>query len=90
MPKRRRVHYFNVDARPWFVTPAEQAYADSFNTPVVCVCTDSCPESWEDNKCAYCRELDIYDPCPVIGFGCGSDCDDLEHCTLEQRKAADS
>jgi hypothetical protein len=35
-----------------------------------CTCTDYCPES--DNPCAYCKTLDIYDPCPVIGFGCGT------------------
>ncbi len=55
----------------------------------VCVCTDMCPEDPESNDCAHCRHLDPYDPCPVVGFGCGSDCDDDEHCTPEQQKAAD-
>lgn len=56
----------------------------------VCICTNECDEVPEQNDCAYCRALDIYDPCPVVGFGCGSDCGDDEHCTPEQQKAADS
>lgn len=58
--------------------------------PADCTCTDQCSENYEDNDCKHCRSVDIYDPCPVIGFGCGADCDDEEHCTLEQRKAADA
>ena len=60
--------------------------------PDECICTDWCSESYADNPCAYCRELDIYEPCPVVGFGCGfgatlqsgpCDC-----CTPEQWAAA--
>ncbi|ANU79699.1 hypothetical protein SEA_JAYCOOKIE_99 [Arthrobacter phage JayCookie] len=29
----RRVRYLNRDARPWFITPAEQANIDSFAPP---------------------------------------------------------
>lgn len=57
--------------------------------PADCTCTDHCPESPSDNQCAHCRKLDIYYPCPVIGFGCGLDCGDDEHCTPEQQAAAD-
>lgn len=54
-----------------------------------CICTDSCPE--DDNDCPHCRTLDIYDPCPVVGFGCG-ECGDVDDpcCTPEQQKAASS
>jgi len=55
-----------------------------------CTCVNQCPEDYVENNCSYCRTMDPYEPCPVIGFGCGSDCDDEEHCSLEQRKAADS
>lgn len=58
--------------------------------PEACTCTNHCPEDYSENRCPYCRELDIYDPCPVIGFGCGTDCGDDEHCTPEQQRAADS
>ena len=54
-----------------------------------CTCTSYCPEDPEENPCAFCRDLDIYEPCPVIDFGCGKDCDDPEHCTPEQRVAAE-
>lgn len=55
--------------------------------PAGCTCTDHCPES--DNPCPHCRAMDPYDPCPVVGFGCGSACGDDKHCTPEQQKAAD-
>jgi hypothetical protein len=55
--------------------------------PSDCNCIDYCPES--DNTCPHCTLLDLYEPCPVVGFGCGSSCGDDEHCTPEQQKAAD-
>lgn len=55
--------------------------------PANCTCTDYCPES--DNPCPHCRQLDPYDPCPITGFGCGTDCGDDEHCTPEQQRAAE-
>lgn len=56
--------------------------------PEACTCTNHCPES--DNPCPHCSRLDPYDPCPVVGFGCGASCDDIDHCSPEQREAADS
>ena len=47
-----------------------EAQRGHFERPAECTCTDFCPES--DNPCIYCRKLDVYDPCPVIGFGCGT------------------
>ncbi len=62
--------------------------AGGLRPALACTCTDMCPET--DNDCAHCSSLDPYDPCPVVGFGCGSDRGDDEHCTPEQQKAADS
>ncbi|WP_104116953.1 hypothetical protein [Arthrobacter sp. B1805] len=53
-----------------------------------CTCTSFCPEDRDENECSHCRLLDPYDPCPVIGFGCGSDCQDDGHCTPAQQAAA--
>lgn len=51
-----------------------------------CSCTTDCPEDRDENTCPVCRLLDPYDPCPVIGFGCGDGCD---CCAPEQQRAAD-
>ncbi|AOZ64649.1 hypothetical protein SEA_ROSIEPOSIE_98 [Arthrobacter phage RosiePosie] len=61
----------------------------SQSKPKGCTCTNHCPES--DNPCPHCRGLDIYSPCPVVGFGCG-DCGDVEDpcCTPEEQAAAKS
>ncbi|HWO60244.1 MAG TPA: hypothetical protein VNO31_09445 [Umezawaea sp.] len=51
-----------------------------------CTCTTDCPEDPAESSCPVCRERDPYDPCPVVGFGCGAGCD---CCTPEQQRAAD-
>ena len=58
--------------------------------PETCTCTNFCSDDVSLIDCLHCKTLDPYDPCPVVGFGCGSDCGDDEHCTPEQQKAADS
>jgi hypothetical protein len=55
--------------------------------PEACTCTDWCSDDHSLITCPHCLTLDVYDPCPVVGFGCGSGCD---CCTPEQQKAADS
>lgn len=54
------------------VTSSAAEAGMSADEPDSCICADTgCPES--DSPCPWCREnLDIYDPCPVIGFGCGT------------------
>lgn len=60
------------------------------NVHADCTCTNFCSDDASLIDCPHCKTLDIYDPCPVVGFGCGTDCGDDEHCTPEQQKAADS
>lgn len=35
-----------------------------------CTCTNWCGEGSEAG-CCYCVHTDVYEPCPVVGFGCG-------------------
>lgn len=35
-----------------------------------CTCTNWCGEA-PDAGCCYCNHMDIYMPCPVVGYGCG-------------------
>lgn len=56
--------------------------------PEGCICTNECDEVPEQNPCAYCRGLDIYEPCPITGFGCGSVDDSCDCCTPQQKAAA--
>lgn len=52
-----------------------------------CTCTDFCSDDRSLIDCTHCKSLDVYDPWPVVGFGCGKGCD----CgTPEQQQAADS
>lgn len=54
-----------------------------------CTCTDYCPE--DGGGCDWCaRNLDSCDPCPTIGFGCGTGGNDTrcDCCTDEQWIAA--
>ena len=54
-----------------------------------CICTDSCPEDAAENPCPPCRTMDPYEPCPVIGFGCGNvSGEPCDCCTPAQRTAA--
>jgi hypothetical protein len=53
-----------------------------------CVCTNWCSDDKSLITCPHCLTLDVYDPCPIVGFGCGLDCGDDEHCTPEQQNAA--
>lgn len=60
-----------------------------------CICgteaQERCTDDHSQNFCPYCRGLDIYDPCPRQGFGCGSVPDvECDCCTPDQRKAANS
>lgn len=59
--------------------------------PEGCICTDYCTED-ESNPCPHCRAMDVYDPCPVIGFGCGMGATEAngkcDCCTPEQWSAA--
>lgn len=46
----------------------------------------SCSEPGDDpNGCPPCQHSDIYDPCPVQGFGCGWQPDPCGCCENEQR-----
>jgi hypothetical protein len=49
-----------------------------------CTCTGAtgCAEDAEFNNCPVCEFLDIYEPCPRLGFGCGmgSDMSGTEQC----------
>jgi hypothetical protein len=59
----------------------------------VCTCTRQtrCEEDRSQNLCPVCRRLDIYQPCPHLGFGCGeaaSTGDRCDCCTPEQWAAA--
>lgn len=56
----------------------------------ICTCTNWCSDDKSLITCPHCLTLDICDPCPVVGFGCGLGCGDDDHCTPEQQKAADS
>lgn len=57
--------------------------------PASCTCTDWCSDDVSLIDCLHCATLDVYAPCPVVGFGCGSVPDqDCDCCTPEQRKAA--
>jgi hypothetical protein len=51
-------------------------HPESDSTPDIpseCICTGWCPEDFGDEHyCRYCGGLDIYDPCPRVGFGCGA------------------
>lgn len=55
-----------------------------------CICVTACLDRREvdgltdDTACTHCESIDIYDPCPVTGFGCFGDCD---CCTPEQKVA---
>lgn len=57
-----------------------------------CICVADCPEDFDANPCPHCRGRDIYEPCPVVGFGCGMNagpCDPpCECCSIAQWKAA--
>lgn len=50
-----------------------------------CICGNWCSDDVSLLDCNFCKSLDVYDPCPVVGFGCGIGCD---CCTPEQQKAA--
>ncbi|KQR01471.1 hypothetical protein ASF74_07860 [Arthrobacter sp. Leaf145] len=63
----------------------KQEQEESWEDNQPCTCTTDCSEHPEENPCYHCKDLDIYAPCPVIGFGCGGNCD---CCTPEQQKAA--
>lgn len=54
-----------------------------------CTCTNFCSDDHSLIDCSHCKTLDVYDPCPVVGFGCGTDCGDDEHCTPKQQAAVD-
>lgn len=60
---------------------------DVAEAAAACSCVDFCSDDHSLIDCGHCKSLDVYDPCPVVGFGCGSGCD---CCTPEQQKAADS
>jgi hypothetical protein len=68
----------------------EQTQEDFALVPAAaCTCTDYCSDDVSLIDCPHCKTLDMYDPCPVVGFGCGSVPDqDCDCCTPEQRKAA--
>lgn len=53
------------------VTSRGRGYGKSIS----CTCTEEtgCPEV--DNPCLPCALLDIYEPCPVLGFGDGEEID---------------
>lgn len=70
--------------------PKGQKLVQAIHDRRACTCTNRCSENYEDNDCAHCRSLNIYAPCRIVGFGCGQDCGDDEHCTPEQQRAADS
>lgn len=36
-----------------------------------CRCTNVCGDPGDGAGCCYCNHTDIYEPCPVVGFGCG-------------------
>lgn len=37
-----------------------------------CTCTTDCGDPGEAG-CCFCNHTDVYEPCPVVGFGCGGD-----------------
>ena len=53
--------------------------------PTDCTCVDYCSDDISLIDCLHCKTIDIYDACPVVGFGCGEGCD---CCTPEQQQAA--
>jgi hypothetical protein len=46
-----------------------------------------CPEDPSENDCRVCQDLDIYAPCPQIGYGCGWSEEPCDCCTDEQRSS---
>jgi hypothetical protein len=74
-----------------FLAVAEQQTQEDFALvpAAACTCTDYCSDDVSLIDCSHCKTLDVYDPCPVVGFGCGSVPDvECDCCTPEQRKAA--
>ena len=51
-------------------------------TPKQPLCTDDVAM----NDCLHCKDIDMYEPCPNQGHGCGSGCD---CCTPEQQASVD-
>lgn len=52
----------------------------------ICAALKKCVET--DNPCLYCRTLEVYLPCPQLGFGCGILMNDCDCCTAWQRDNA--
>ena len=67
----------------------ERCWLEEHDREPECRCTTWCGDPGESG-CCFCNRSDVYDPCPVVGYGCGMGATGprtCECCTDEQWNA---